>query len=1201
MPRKAPSIRSGNSSHDRLEPKLLRAVEANSVPEVKEVLDQAQARSQCNEIFLSIGLVRACDRALPDVARFLLSHAANPDFASGNKPPSLLRAAEYGLADVSKALIDFNANLEACDKKGRTALMTAAYKGHQQIVELLLQRGAHINTVDLRGRNVLHNIAADKGEEKASKASTQPRRKCGMDTVRYLLHAGVDAEAVDQLGRTPLHWTCVTDHQDLMRLLLTTRFGGASPKVSVDPTDNRDKTPLHLAASHGREHLVRILLDNKADIHARSDGGWTALHNACTQSSASMLQTLLKAGADVNSELLNGRTPLHVAAEFGHQEVAECLLNHPNCKRNIKDRFGNTPLLMAAQNGRKHIAEMLAPWNHVQDLSIDEIEASRQFSATIVDFGNFKNENRVLKRPIYDVLYAKDPRDSGKHAVSTLAKNVKGAGFRWIHLPANNIAWCDALLTKRFIEEGASDVEGYKALESSFNHQHRGQQHHSRFMRPMCQVVHRASDGVEIVSPTEKAGPPAVLLKDAHLLTAVPETISETPTKAKGAHSGKMDGDAQAAAGADRPNQDQRPKSAKGLARQDRTNSESTHGEAKSGANSSKPHIQRQETASTVAASESSETGRQAKTGKAGKSSKAKKQQQPPRKESSSSIDKSDRSAAQRKLHASRNVFLFMPYLHFETDRRRREMHRALEDPDVLSRHEADIVLIRAHLEKSSSFLHVRRTLDQFFYHNIDTRVRDADQVVYRFQEKHRKGTDEINVFMVDQLWMWVLGKDLVVTAFAQRWRQPRNDPLNVLDGIIEEINSKTREPVQNVYQLASTIAGRCFGTFDRHRKGDDDFQFMDMFEASIGDAMDREASLFGEFSVASQQASEWLRTHQRPNRFSRNLEADTKAHHHAAKKAEQFHFDELQDPEPQFIDKLLDVGAETDLLAEIKDIRDELDIIRMVLGHQKHLLPDLKDAVKDAYRDDRSLGHRSLEQLRKVDKGFDEQEKTISNPIKDIDRMDKQAERIYTSIRDLLDLKQKHANAFEARFARDQAAGTQRQGQTIMVFTIVTVIFLPLSFIAAFFAINVDQFPHDPATGQQQMSLGYVSQYIFGIGLAISIPCIAIALSVDELGYVITEAKRRIRRRWLLLKRRKSDLEAEHQLQTIKIEQTLSFAKSMRRSGDVRRSMDVAWEGRRRSRSAVRRREESPYDGVRWRQRQTQWDVERGKRDAQY
>lgn len=209
---------------------------------------------------------------------------------------------------------------------------------------------------------------------------------------------------------------------------------------------------------------------------------------------------------------------------------------------------------------------------------------------------------------------------------------------------------------------------------------------------------------------------------------------------------------------------------------------------------------------------------------------------------------------------------------------------------------------------------------------------------------------------------------------------------------------------VQNVYELAMTIAGRCFGTFDRHRKSTE-YRFFDMFESSIGAAMDGEATLFQDFSHASRQASTWLQSHQR-------LEARTRT--------------------PSFFDKLLDVGLETDLLSEIKDIRDELDIIKMVLDHQHYLLPELRDAIRTIYRDERS--HAAL---RKVEKGFDEQEKNITNPLKDLARMDSQAGRIYESIRDLLDLKQKHANAFEARYAREQATGTQRQGQTIMVFTI--------------------------------------------------------------------------------------------------------------------------------------------------------------------
>jgi hypothetical protein len=123
-----------------------------------------------------------------------------------------------------------------------------------------------------------------------------------------------------------------------------------------------------------------------------------------------------------------------------------------------------------------------------------------------------------------------------------------------------------------------------------------------------------------------------------------------------------------------------------------------------------------------------------------------------------------------------------------------------------------------------------------------------------------------------------------------------------------------------------------------------------------------------------------------------------------------------------------------------------------------------------------------------------------------------------------LLDLKQKHANAFEARFARDQAALTAHQGQTILVFTIgniqlsrptarksneylVTIIFLPMSFIAAFFAINIEEFPRS-SPNAQTLPLNYVAKYMFGIGLGISVPLIVIALTVDDVGYFTRRVK---------------------------------------------------------------------------------------------
>lgn len=505
-----------------------------------------------------------------------------------------------------------------------------------------------------------------------------------------------------------------------------------------------------------------------------------------------------------------------------------------------------------------------------------------------------------------------------------------------------------------------------------------------------------------------------------------------------------------------------------------------------------------------------------------------------------------------------------MPYLHFETNQRCLEMKEAIksaewmrtpERPRLLQAKNCDEMLIRAHLATSTVSLHVRRTLDQSFYHNIDTQYRDQDQVVFRYQTKdHPSEEDDPKLVMVDQMWMWVLGKNLVVTAFPQRWQQPKNDPLNVLDSIIEDINDKSREPVQSVYDLAMIVTSRCSGVFDRHRMGDEDYQFLDMFESSIGNATDKETKLFQEFNDASAQASAWLQ-HRNPNRnISKDMQQVSRIHNNEEDVPERK--DDLDAEEfmrgPVFIDKLLDIGQETDLLAETKDIRDELNMIKKVLEDQQYVLPLLETSICEIYKEEQ----RSQQAVKKR---FENQIRLVGMHVKDIDRMDKQAERIYSSITDMLDLKQKHANAFEARFARDQATSTARQSQTIMVFTIVTIIFLPMSFIAAFFTINIQEFPR---VDGNNLPLAYVSKYMFGIGLSISIPMIFIAFYLEEIGGLAKNTRNGIKQ-WRRRKREKEEFDDDGTDEnTIRLEQVLSEARSTRKSADTwmrdRRSMSA-------------------------------------------
>ena len=449
----------------------------------------------------------------------------------------------------------------------------------------------------------------------------------------------------------------------------------------------------------------------------------------------------------------------------------------------------------------------------------------------------------------------------------------------------------------------------------------------------------------------------------------------------------------------------------------------------------------------------------------------------------------------------SPELTLFMPFLHFETVSSLSEMQKAIANSQGTRKAEtraahADELLTAAYISPSNSPLHIRRTLDQFFYYNIDTENRDKDQVVHRYQTSNQPDSAKVDprVIMIDQLWILVLSEDLIVTSFPRRWRQPRKDQFDVFDGIIRDISLNPDGAILSVFTLAMFITDRCSGMIGRHHREQDQVQFLDMFEGSVGNATDRETELFNDFYNASARASEWL-TRKQGLPVSEPVETEVDGSDNAAPPKKR---------DTSFVDNLLDVGNETNLLKETKDIQDELSMIKMVLEYQIHVSTELESAL-------RVVNNRAGLQFHAIKDKFADDRKNIFNPIKDIDRMDRQTARIYSSIAHLLDLKQKHANVLEARFSRDQAAGAARQGRVTMVFTVFTVVFLPLSFIASFFTIDLADFPHIP-DGSSAMTIPFVAKYIFGIGMAISIPLVAVALMTDDIEDGIATAIKRLR-----------------------------------------------------------------------------------------
>lgn len=159
---------------------------------------------------------------------------------------------------------------------------------------------------------------------------------------------------------------------------------------------------------------------------------------------------------------------------------------------------------------------------------------------------------------------------------------------------------------------------------------------------------------------------------------------------------------------------------------------------------------------------------------------------------------------------------------------------------------------MKAYLHDPPS-LHVRRTLDQFYYHMIDTASHgDQDQVVLRWARG--KSQRNHNILMVDQLWMWTGGTaeneedpcgilldgttatPFVITAFPDRLgtvSKGARSPSDLKELVLNVLVPNGR-PIVSPHDLMGRILEVCFGVLDKF-EASNALCFIQMFEESIG------------------------------------------------------------------------------------------------------------------------------------------------------------------------------------------------------------------------------------------------------------------------------------------------------------------------------------------------------------------------------
>ena len=188
---------------------------------------------------------------------------------------------------------------EHCSK-----LHLASYLGLNKIVEVLLQESMDANAVDNLGDTPL-TLAAENGDNRV---------------INLLISHGADPNKANDKGDTALVKAAKYGYTEVAKLLLDN---------GVDPnkTNNEGNTALSEAAYFNHVHIVKMLLDNSADPNIANSEGGTALLKAAIHCRIEVIELLLDSGADPSKSNDKGQTALSWAAERGSVNIAKLLLD----------------------------------------------------------------------------------------------------------------------------------------------------------------------------------------------------------------------------------------------------------------------------------------------------------------------------------------------------------------------------------------------------------------------------------------------------------------------------------------------------------------------------------------------------------------------------------------------------------------------------------------------------------------------------------------------------------------------------------------------------------------------------------------------------------------------------------------------------------------------------------------------------------
>ena len=114
-----------------------------------------------------------------------------------------------------------------------------------------------------------------------------------------------------------------------------------------------------LRALKGNAAIVKILVENGADVKLRNTGGTTPLHDAALSGNPAVGELLVAHGAEIDAaDPDTGATPLYNAVSFGKTNFAKLLIAK-GARKDIRLKSGKSIMDAAKANGLNDLVSLL--------------------------------------------------------------------------------------------------------------------------------------------------------------------------------------------------------------------------------------------------------------------------------------------------------------------------------------------------------------------------------------------------------------------------------------------------------------------------------------------------------------------------------------------------------------------------------------------------------------------------------------------------------------------------------------------------------------------------------------------------------------------------------------------------------------------------------------------------------------------------